>query len=154
MLSGIGPRQELEKLEIDVVKDLPGVGQNLQDHPWDEQYQDQAFTQNKVLNVLTDFDEFGQYLMRGRGILATSGVQLTAFLKSNLSIDTFPDLQLYFLPGLIANSQQFNYKENVYIDNKCGDKEYYTDPNNMQNIETFVGLQHPESKGYLENMMD
>ena len=32
-LSGIGPKQELEKHGIEVVLDLPGVGENLQDHP-------------------------------------------------------------------------------------------------------------------------
>ncbi len=31
--SGIGPRQDLERLGIDVVADLPGVGENLIDHP-------------------------------------------------------------------------------------------------------------------------
>lgn len=31
-LSGIGPRDELESLDIDVVVDLPGVGKNLQDN--------------------------------------------------------------------------------------------------------------------------
>ena len=33
MLSGVGPAQHLESLGIPVVRDLPGVGQNLRDHP-------------------------------------------------------------------------------------------------------------------------
>ena len=33
MLSGVGPRGELEKLGIPVIHELPGIGQNLRDHP-------------------------------------------------------------------------------------------------------------------------
>jgi choline dehydrogenase len=33
LLSGVGPRPDLEKLGIEVVADLPGVGGNLRDHP-------------------------------------------------------------------------------------------------------------------------
>ncbi len=33
MLSGVGPADHLAKLGIPVVRDLPGVGQNLRDHP-------------------------------------------------------------------------------------------------------------------------
>ncbi|OCL07798.1 GMC oxidoreductase, partial [Glonium stellatum] len=33
LLSGLGPRQQLEELGIPVVKDIPGVGENLLDHP-------------------------------------------------------------------------------------------------------------------------
>ncbi|KAJ6149920.1 hypothetical protein N7471_001119 [Penicillium samsonianum] len=33
MLSGLGPREQLSALGIPVVKDLPGVGENLLDHP-------------------------------------------------------------------------------------------------------------------------
>lgn len=31
-LSGIGPKEELAKFNIPLIKDLPGVGANLQDH--------------------------------------------------------------------------------------------------------------------------
>lgn len=33
LLSGLGPRKQLEDLGIKVVKDIPGVGENLLDHP-------------------------------------------------------------------------------------------------------------------------
>ncbi|CAD6958857.1 unnamed protein product [Tilletia laevis] len=33
LLSGIGPRAELEQLGVEVLVDVPGVGENLQDHP-------------------------------------------------------------------------------------------------------------------------
>jgi choline dehydrogenase len=34
LLSGIGPTDHLHAVGVDVVADLPGVGANLQDHPW------------------------------------------------------------------------------------------------------------------------
>ena len=34
LLSGVGPHADLERLGIDTVIDLPGVGRNLQDHLW------------------------------------------------------------------------------------------------------------------------
>ena len=33
LLSGIGPKKQLQRLDIPVIKDLPGVGENLIDHP-------------------------------------------------------------------------------------------------------------------------
>src|SRR5499425_2745249 len=34
LLSGVGPRADLERIGIGTVVDLPGVGRNLQDHSW------------------------------------------------------------------------------------------------------------------------
>lgn len=47
-LSGIGPRAELEKFDIPVVVDLPGVGTNLQDR----------YENGIILNTTTSFTEF------------------------------------------------------------------------------------------------
>ncbi|MDE2785498.1 MAG: GMC family oxidoreductase N-terminal domain-containing protein [Chloroflexota bacterium] len=33
LLSGVGPAEQLERLEIPIVQDIPGVGRNLKDHP-------------------------------------------------------------------------------------------------------------------------
>ena len=33
MLSGIGPKDHLKSMGINLIADMPGVGQNLQDHP-------------------------------------------------------------------------------------------------------------------------
>lgn len=33
LLSGLGPKEQLQELHIPVIKDIPGVGENLQDHP-------------------------------------------------------------------------------------------------------------------------
>lgn len=34
--SGIGPRSVLESASVSVKVELPGVGQNFQDHPWNQ----------------------------------------------------------------------------------------------------------------------
>ena len=33
LLSGIGPKEQLNEFDIELIKDLPGVGKNLRDHP-------------------------------------------------------------------------------------------------------------------------
>jgi len=55
MLSGIGPGQALKNLDIALVKDLPGVGKNLRDHPSAfllfESYMDQVGDDPKAQQV-------------------------------------------------------------------------------------------------------
>ena len=56
LLSGIGPAQDLHKLEISVIKDIPGVGRNLRDHPqvsvnWKMKESYENITENSKRNV-------------------------------------------------------------------------------------------------------
>jgi len=81
MLSGIGPAEDLRRHGIEVKADLPGVGQNLQDHagaPLAARatgslgYYRQDRGMRMILNGL-------QYVMFGSGRVATNGVEACSF---------------------------------------------------------------------------
>lgn len=103
MLSGIGPGEHLRDMGIEVKHDLPGVGQNLQDH----------------IDYTTAYkspsrDLFGLSLAGGAslvksifewrnhrtGMLTSPFAEAGAFLKSNPSLDR-PDLQMHFVVGIV-----------------------------------------------------
>lgn len=105
MLSGIGPRVELERHGIDVRHALEGVGQNLQDH-LDVFVRVGAKTRVAISmhpsywlkGVVAMF----QYLIGRRGILASNGGEAGGFIHSQGS-QPVPDLQLHFAPLLYAD---------------------------------------------------
>ena len=84
MLSGIGPGEHLRSRGVDVVKDLPGVGQNLQDHL------DYIYAAKTRDTDVLGLGLVGAYkLMRhirdwrrdGSGLVASPGAEAGAFLK-------------------------------------------------------------------------
>ena len=98
MLSGLGPAGHLEGLGIDVVADLPGVGQNLQDHL--EVYIQYASKQPVSLQPhLAPWRKpwVGlQWLFR-RGPGTSNHFEGGGFIRSNDEV-TYPNLMLHFLP--------------------------------------------------------
>ncbi len=83
MLSGIGDAQYLQAMRISVVADLPGVGQNLQDHV--------------LVPVPYEATQEFHPAITSNGI-AEAGL----FLHSEGNLDAAPDLQLLFGPILWA----------------------------------------------------
>ncbi|HET9714270.1 MAG TPA: GMC family oxidoreductase [Pyrinomonadaceae bacterium] len=105
MLSGIGPRDVLEKYDIPVRVELPGVGRNLQDR-----------YEVAVVNRMKDdwqlfkdvkFDttdpQYKEWSNKRCGVYATNGAVLTMFNQSRTAED-LPDL---FCMGLLANFQGY-----------------------------------------------
>ena len=99
-LSGIGPGAVLQQAGIEVLHDLPGVGENLQDHL--EFYFQFRCTQPITLNA--ELNPWRKFLIGTRWILTKSGLGATnhfescAFIRSKPGIQ-WPDIQYHFLPG-------------------------------------------------------
>ncbi len=98
-LSGVGPAGELQAHGIPVVHDLPGVGENLQDHL--EFYFQVACTQPITLYAWSGLVGKGvvgaRWLLRRDGLGATNHFESCGFIRSRPGI-RYPDIQYHFLP--------------------------------------------------------
>lgn len=98
MLSGIGPADHLRDFQIPVVADLPGVGQNLQDHhevPVIAIAKGRYgyFGQDRGWNMLRNGL---QYLLFGTGPVTTTGIEACLFYDPDNG--PRPTIQLYCVP--------------------------------------------------------
>jgi choline dehydrogenase len=96
--SGIGPASALRELNVDVRRDAPGVGRNLQDHC--------GLTISKFVNVPTYNSEASgvhavrhlcNYLAFRKGPLASAAVQAMGWVRSDPALAE-PDIHLNWLP--------------------------------------------------------
>jgi choline dehydrogenase len=100
MLSGIGSKAQMERHGISCIKDIPGVGQNLQDH----------LTVNiscKIKNLdtfselMTPFkmiNNLYEYYFSKNGLMTYPASDIGVFFKTNQNISR-PDAQIHFAPG-------------------------------------------------------
>jgi choline dehydrogenase len=100
LLSGIGPADHLNKLGLPVVSDLPGVGENLQDHP----VVPVAFhcTQPVSLASAESLPNLLRYLLFKNGPLTSNIAEAGGFVKINQDCPS-PDLQYHFGPAFFIN---------------------------------------------------
>src|SRR6266436_5497671 len=102
-LSGVGPQAELAALGIPVVHDLPGVGENLQDHL--EFYFQVAslepVTLYKHMNPLRKALIGARWLLTRDGLGATNHFEAGGFIRSRAGV-RYPDIQYHFLPMAVS----------------------------------------------------
>jgi len=98
-LSGVGNASELSDVGIDPIHDLPGVGENLQDHL--EVYVQYASKQ--PVSLLPEFAKkrrpaIGlEWLLRRSGPGATNHFEVGGFVRSNDEVE-WPNVMFHFLP--------------------------------------------------------
>lgn len=113
--SGVGPGDLLRSLDIPVVLDLPGVGQNLQDHL--EMYIQYACTKPVSLAPSLKFYNKppigAEWLFLGTGIGASNQFEAGGFIRSEPSF-TWPNLQYHFLPVAVSYNGTNPIKEHSF----------------------------------------
>lgn len=142
MLSGIGPKDHLNSLDIKVIADLP-VGKNLQDHVMSPLF----FKMERPNQPGIDFTSgVVNYLTERRGFLSSIGTLNVLGFVNTKNDSKYPDIQYHFQtvpantpdPGNFA--QRYGYN-----------KEFVQSYNNFNKdadfLHIFVILLKPKSKG-------
>jgi choline dehydrogenase len=102
-LSGLGPRAELAQHGINVVHELPGVGENLQDHL-------EFYFQVACRLPITLYSQMNPYrkaliglrwLLRHDGLGVSNHFETGGFIRSRAGV-RYPDIQFHFLPMAVS----------------------------------------------------
>ena len=101
--SGVGPASLLKGLGIEVVHDLPGVGQNLQDHlEMYLQYEcKQPVSLYPALKWWNQPAIGAEWLFLGSGIGASNQFEAGGFIRSREAFE-WPNIQFHFLPVAVS----------------------------------------------------
>lgn len=113
--SGVGPAALLRELDIPLVHELPGVGQNLQDHL--ELYLQYACKQPVSLYPALQWwnqPAIGaNWLLRGKGLGASNQFEAGGFIRTRAEFE-WPNIQYHFLPVAINYNGSNAVKEHGF----------------------------------------
>lgn len=106
-LSGVGDAEHLKSLGIEPVVDLPGVGENLQDHleAYIQYSCPEPVSMQPSLNKLRMPWIGLQWLLGRTGPAATNHFEGGGFIRSNEDVD-YPNLMYHFLPVAVRYDGQ------------------------------------------------
>lgn len=140
LLSGVGPKEELEKLKVPVVHNLPGVGKNLHNHVAFKL----SFTTNENATTALNWAVAMQYLLYRDGLMSGTGMsQLTGMINTKYANpkDDNPDIQFFF-GGYLANCAKTGE-----VGELSSEKVNGLPP--KREISIIPTVLHPKSRGYL-----
>ncbi len=104
MLSGVGPASHIKEKGIEVVKNIPGVGRNLQDHleTYIQQECNTSDTLYKYINKFNMIKAGIQWFLNKSGPCSTSFLEAGGFCKSSPDKE-YPNIQFHFFPSFVID---------------------------------------------------
>lgn len=153
MLSGVGPGYHLHEMGIPVIKDSPGVGQNVQDHI---AVGGLAFLIDYpisiVMNRLVNVNSALRYAITEDGPLTSSvGLEAVAFISTKYAnqSDDWPDIE-FMLTSSSTNSDGGTHVKNAHGLSDEFYNEVFKEINNRDVFGVFPMMLRPKSKGVIK----
>jgi len=120
-LSGVGEGGLLQSLGIPVVRESPGVGENLQDHyvitmTW--RLKAGTVTVNELTRGGRFLGETMKYITQRKGLLTLSAAHIAVFCKSRPDLSG-PDIQYHVLPATM-DTDKFVNEQKMVLENQPG----------------------------------
>ncbi len=101
MVSGVGDPKHLQEHDIKPLHDLPGVGQNMQDH-LDICTLKRSTQANTYARGIIDEIKIGaKYYLFRKGEGTSNVAEAGGFIHSSLAQDARPDIQFHYVPALL-----------------------------------------------------
>jgi choline dehydrogenase-like flavoprotein len=121
MLSGVGDAAALAKHGIASVHHLPGVGQNLQDHPdfifvYASDYP--HFVHSSLSRLPSLLRAIQRYRRERRGLMTTNFAECGGFLKTRPDLEV-PDIQLHLVIAMLDDHGRKKHKEAGFSCHVC-----------------------------------
>lgn len=105
LLSGVGPKSQLDNHQIGQIHELPGVGENLQDHP--DYVSGYTANTHKIFGLslpgLVYFaKELVKFGFKRKGIITSNFAETGGFVKTDPSLSR-PDIQFHFVVAIVKD---------------------------------------------------
>ena len=104
MVSGVGPANHIKEKGIEIIKDIPGVGRNLQDH-LETYIQQECKTSDTLFKYINKFNMVKagiQWFLNKSGPCSTSFLEAGGFCKSSPDKE-YPNIQFHFFPSFVID---------------------------------------------------
>ncbi|XP_023243888.1 glucose dehydrogenase [FAD, quinone]-like isoform X1 [Centruroides sculpturatus] len=152
MLSGIGPRRDLDRLKIPVLADLL-VGYNLQDHIGASGIHFTIDAPYSVVRTrIMEKDHLNEFLKQRKGMLTMlGGVEGLAFVDTpyaNKSAD-WPDIEIHFVSSSPSSDGGLTIKRVMGLNEKVW-KKFYLPYLYRESFSAFPILLRPKSRGFVK----
>jgi len=154
LLSGIGHPDDLNRTSIQMLAELPGVGQNFQDHVYSMIHFSVNSSETMTPSRVNLPSHYSTFIHEGKGPLTSAGEVGHGFLQSKSlkatnSSTKVPDLKLTYYALSPMSFQEEDYWKSALGFKRSVWNKYFKPYSKEETTSMTIGLMKPKSRGFL-----